>query len=169
MILERDIAFHREPVLVLDHQPLVLFLRAHQREGPFQFFAAQQDAQFALLQAFADLALRLRAIVEPRGAAFVGRIDAAVPHDHLAGAVLAGGNHAFERRIVVGVVLDVHGQALFVTIQRRALGHRPGQQHAVAFEAEVVVQPRGRMLLDDEQQRPVRRTRARPAAAPAWP
>ena len=37
-------------------------------------------------------------------------------------------------------------------IERRALGHRPGLEHAVELEAEVVVQPRRVMLLDDEAQ-----------------
>ena len=142
--LRGDVAGRREPVLVLDQQPLLRFLGAHQREGALQLLAAQQEAQLALRQAFADLALGLRAIVEPGRAAFVGRIDAAVPDDHLAGAVLPGGNHAFERGIVVRMVLDLHGEPLFVTIERRTLGHGPGLEDAVAFEPEVVVQPASR-------------------------
>ena len=42
------------------------------------------------------------------------------------------------------MVLGLHGEALFAGIERRALGHRPRLQHAVAFEPEVVVQPRAR-------------------------
>ena len=117
----------------------------------------------------ADLALGLRAIVEVRHAAFVGRVDAAIPDDHFARAVLPGGNDAFERPVVVRVVLHVHGQALFVTIEGRTLGHGPGQQHPIAFEPEVVVQPRGRVLLDDEQQRTSTRAQEAPAAVQAWP
>ena len=153
-VLRSDIDGRREPVLVLDEKPLVLFLRAHQGERAFELCAAQQDAQFALLQALPDLALGLRAIVEPRRATFVGRIDAAVPDDHFARAVLPGWNHAFERGVVVRMVLDMHGKPLFVGIERRTLGHGQGQQDAVAFEPEVVVQSRGGMQLDDEQQRP---------------
>ena len=48
------------------------------------------------------------------------------------------------------MVLGVHGQV----VDRRGLGqvlrHRPGHQHAVAFQPEVVVQPAGVVLLDDE-------------------
>ena len=95
--------------------------------------------------------------MEPGRAAFVGRIDAAIPDDHFARAVLPGRNHAFERGVVVRVVLGLHGEALFARIERRALGNRPGLEDAVAFEAEVVVQVPGGMLLDDEQQRPAAR------------
>ena len=55
--------------------------------------------------------------------------------------------------VVVRVVLGLHREALFVAVERRSLGHRPGHEHAVAFEPEVVVQPRGGVLLDDEQER----------------
>src|SRR5258706_5634365 len=41
-------------------------------------------------------------------------------------------------------------------MERRSLRHRRGLQHAVAFEAKVVMQARRRMVLDEEQ----RRTRA---------
>ena len=59
------------------------------------------------------------------------------------------------------MILDLHGEALFVTIERRALGNGPRLEDAVAFEPEVVVQTRGGMLLDDEEQRPARPVRAR--------
>ena len=48
------------------------------------------------------------------------------------------------------MVLGVHGEV----VDRRGVGqvlrHRPGHQHAVAFQAQVVVQPPGVVLLDDE-------------------
>ncbi len=157
MVLRRDIGGHGEPVLVLDHEPLVLFLGAHECEGPLQLLAAQEHAELAFREAVADLALSPFAIVERCRAAFVGRVDAAIPDDHLAGAVLPGWNHAFERGIVVRVILGLDGKALLAAIERRTLGHGPGFEDAVAFEPEVVVQPRGRMLLDDEQERPVPR------------
>jgi hypothetical protein len=60
------------------------------------------------------------------------------------------GDHAFEVRVLDGVILHVHGQPLFLRVHRRALGHRPALQDAVHLEPEVVVKtPRG-MLLDDE-------------------
>ena len=143
-----------EPVLVLDQKPLLLVLGAHQCEGALQLLAAQQDAQLAFFEAFHHFALRLPTVVEPGLAAFVGRVDAAIPDDHFAGAVLPGWNHALERGIVIRVIFDVHGKALFTRIERRALGNRPRLQDAFAFEPEVIVQLPGGMLLDDEQQRP---------------
>ena len=157
VVLRGDVDGHGEAVLVLQQKPLLLVLGAHQCERTFQLLAAQLDAQLAFLHALPDLALRPRAVVEPRRSPFVGRIDAAVPDDHFAGAVLAGWNHAFERAVVVGVILHMHGQALFVAIERRPLGHRPGEEDAVAFEPEIVVKSCGGMLLDDEQQRPAAR------------
>jgi len=48
------------------------------------------------------------------------------------------------------VVLDLHREALVGGIERRPLGHGPGLENAVMLEAEVVVQPPGSVLLDDE-------------------
>ena len=98
--------------------------------------------------------------MEPSLAAFVGRVDAAIPDNHFARAVLPGWNHALERGIVIRVILDVHGEPLFTRIERRTLGNRPGLEDAFAFEPEVIVQLPGCMLLDDEQQRPASRGRA---------
>ena len=53
------------------------------------------------------------------------------------------------------MILGLHRQTLFVGIERRTFGNRPGLEDAVAFEPEVVVQSPGGVLLDDEQQRPV--------------
>ena len=47
-VLRGDIHGSREPVLVLDQQPLLPVLGAHQGEGAFQLLAAQEDAQLAL-------------------------------------------------------------------------------------------------------------------------
>ncbi len=92
---------------------------------PLSFSPRKQDAELAFRDAFAHLALGACAIVEPGRAALVGRIDAAIPDDHLARAVLLRRNHAFERGIVVGMILDVHGEALFGAIERRPFGNRP--------------------------------------------
>src|SRR3546814_8577849 len=44
----------------------------------------------------------------------------------------------------------LHGHALDARIVAGALGHRPAFHGAVQFRAEVVVQPAGPVLLDDE-------------------
>ena len=143
-----------EPVLVLDQQPLLVRGGAHQRERTFQFFAAQEDAEFAVRQLPPQSFFGFLAIAERILTAFVRRIDAAVPDDHIAGAVLFLRNHAFERRIVERVILDFHREPLLAHLQRRALGNGPGFQNAIEFEPEIVVQPPSRMFLHDEQQRP---------------
>ena len=45
-------------------------------------------------------------------------------------------------------VFDMDGKALFTRIEARPPGHRPAFHDAVEFEAQVVMQPPGRMLLN---------------------
>jgi hypothetical protein len=53
------------------------------------------------------------------------------------------------------MVLGLDGEPLLAGIEGRSARHRPRFQDAVALQAEIVMQPARRMLLDDEQQRPV--------------
>jgi hypothetical protein len=46
------------------------------------------------------------------------------------------------------VVFRSHGQPLISGIEARAFGHSPAQEYAVEFESEIVMQPRGVVLLD---------------------
>ncbi len=48
------------------------------------------------------------------------------------------------------MILDLHGEALVIGIERRALGNGPGFEDAIHLETEVVVQPRGAVALDHE-------------------
>src|SRR3546814_14788538 len=48
------------------------------------------------------------------------------------------------------MVLGAHRETLVGGVGARPLGHRPAFEHAVDFEAEVVMEPRRVMLLDDE-------------------
>ena len=48
-----------------------------------------------------------------------------IPDDYVAGTVVALRNHPLECRIVVGMVLGHHGQALRTWIVRRTLGDGP--------------------------------------------
>ena len=152
-VLLGHVALGDKAVLVLDEQPLLRFLRSHEREGPLQLLAAQREAELSLRDAVEHFAFGARPIVVPRLATFIGRVHAAIPDDHLTGAILPGRNDALEGRVVVGMVFGLHGEPLFATIQRRTLGNGPRLEHAIAFEAEVVVQARGGMLLHDEEQR----------------
>ena len=65
------------------------------------------------------------------------------------------------------------GEALVGRIERRTLRHRPGAQHPVDLQPEVVVQRRGLVLLDDELRatRSHRRRHTPPArcgSPPGW-
>ena len=50
------------------------------------------------------------------------------------------------------MVLDVDRHVLFCGIVRRPLRDGPAEKHTVELQAEVVVQPAGPVLLDDEGQ-----------------
>ena len=102
----------REPVLVLDQQPLLARRRAHQRERALELLAAQKEAQLAVRELGTQTRLRFTTVAERVLLILVRRIHAAVPDDDVAGAVLLLGNHAFERRVVERVILDLDREAL---------------------------------------------------------
>ena len=81
----------------------------------------------------------------------VGQLPRApVPHDHVAAAVLAGGDHALEVEVPERVILDVDGHPLRRRVERRALRHRPAEQHAGSLEPQVVVEPSRPVALHHE-------------------
>ncbi len=77
-----------------------------------------------------------------------GRPRPAVPEHHRPRPVLAFRDDALEGAVLDRVVLDAHGEPLVARVEGRALGHGPAQQDAVPLQAEVVVEPRRRVLLD---------------------
>ena len=105
-------------------------------------------AQLVATQLEAQLAARERLV-----RVFERDPDAAVPHDRLAGAVVALGDHAFEVGVLDGMVLDLHGEPLLAGIERRTFRHRPRAQHAAVLEPQVVVEAARRVLLDAEEAR----------------
>src|SRR6202521_783859 len=111
--------------MALDEEPLLLFVpglpraripptRSHHRVP-----AAQLESEYL------DIGLA-RAHGVRRFARRIGYpVDAAVPHDDLAGAVVALGNDAFEIAILDRMVLDHHGEPFVGGSERSAPGHRP--------------------------------------------
>ena len=163
-VLLGQISLRDKPILVLDQQPVLAVRHAHQRERSFDLFAAQQKAQLAVFEFSTNAVLGLRTIVKRILLAFIGRVDAAVPHDHFTRAVLPGRNDALERRIVKGMVFGLRGQTLIARIERRPLRNGPRFQYSVALQPQVVVHvPRG-VLLNHEQQRPAVERRVTRAA-----
>src|SRR5262249_49147620 len=57
---------------------------------------------------------------------------------------------ALEGVVLDRMVLDPHGEPLLARYQARAARHRPALHHAGELEPQVVVQARGRVLLDHE-------------------
>ena len=100
----------------------------------------------------------------------VGRLGlgderAPVPHDHVAGAVLAARDHALEIEVLDRVVLDVDRHPPDHGVERRSLGDRPAREQAADLEPEVVVEAGRAVALDDEaaarRSRPAGRLRRR--------
>src|SRR5581483_1089522 len=80
------------------------------------------------------------------------RVGSLVPDDDFTRAVLAFRNDAFERAVVVWMIFDVHRKPPVLWVERRTFGHRPRFQNAVGFQAKVVMQTRGVVLLNDKAQ-----------------
>jgi hypothetical protein len=138
-------------VLVLDQQPRPLValpprrlssapaLGPDQHPRALQLVAVQRKFQIAFLQGRVD-------IVDLR------RPRAAVPQHDDPGPV-TGWDHAFELPVLDRVILDVHGQPFCCRVERRPLGHRPREQHAVVLETEVVMKMTGEVFLDAKESR----------------
>ena len=84
-----------------------------------------------------------------------GSPAAHVPDDDLAGPVVPVRDHALEVGVLDGVVLDLDREALVGGVGGGALRNRPGLQDAGPLQAEIPVQPGGRMFLNDEEMRAV--------------
>ena len=68
----------------------------------------------------------------------------------MAAAVFALGDVTFEGGVFQRVVFGVHRQVVDGRGVRKVFRHSPTDQHTIAFQPEVVVQPAGVMLLNDE-------------------
>ncbi len=84
-------------------------------------------------------------------------IRAPVPDHDSTGAVVAFRDHPFEKLIVDGVVLHHDGKLLLLRIEGGAFGHGPALENAVELEAQVPMEARGVVFVDDEAKRLVRR------------
>ena len=82
---------------------------------------------------------------------FEGQPFPAVPDDHTARAVVAGGNDPFEVSVLEGVVLHLHGEPLVVHVVRGSLGHCPRSEHPVHLQPEIEVELTRRMFVNHEE------------------
>ncbi|MCY1399721.1 hypothetical protein D9M71_147840 [compost metagenome] len=132
----------RQGVAALDQEPLRLApaqLGAHQAPAAAELLAMQFELQVPFRQSFLGIAL--------------GRPVAVVPDDHVAGAVVSFRDMPFEVGVVQRMILHLDRQAPDAGVETRPLGHRPALQRAAQFQAEVVVQVAGVVLLDHEGER----------------
>ena len=83
-------------------------------------------------------------------AELVRLVGPAVPDLHHAGAVLARRDLAREVDVLDRVVLGVDRQVVALRVGRDALRDGPRDEHAVALEPQVPVQPAGVVLVHDE-------------------
>ena len=77
-------------------------------------------------------------------------VVAPVPNRHAAASVLSLGDVPLEGRVLEGMVLGVHGEAVLVGRLGEALGDGPRDQHAITLEPQVPVQAARMVLLDHE-------------------
>ena len=80
----------------------------------------------------------------------VGLVGTRVPDRHRARPVLAPRDLAGELQVAQRVVLGVDGEAVVGRVGWDPVGDRPRRRHPVVLEAQVPMQARGVMLLDDE-------------------
>src|SRR5262249_11000334 len=117
---------------------LAIASHAHQHKAAPELLAREGEFEFALAQRLVGILPVLR---DP---------EAPVPEHDGAPAVFALGDGTFEVSIRERMILDLDGKPLVCGIARGTLGHGPRLEDAVVLEAQVIVQPRGGMLLDDE-------------------
>src|SRR5207253_9580096 len=130
---------------ILEEEPVAATRGAHEREAAANLHAEHLDLETPARE------LRIQ------GFGLRRPIPAAIPDDHLTGAVVAPRDHALEVRVLDGVVLDVDGESPFAVTHRRTLRHRPALRRAADLEPHVVMQAARRVLLNDEDPRPRRR------------
>jgi hypothetical protein len=82
----------------------------------------------------------------------LGLPEAAIPELDGAAAIFSLGDRSFEVSVSEGVIFHLDRKALVVRIERRPLRHCPGFEDAVELEPQIVVQPGGVVLLNDEAQ-----------------
>ena len=121
-----------------EEQPVPLVAveaRRDERPDPLGTLAVETDGEAAA-------AFLLEELVRPA----VPDLDGARP-------VLPGRDDALERRVVEGVVLDVHREVTLARPEREPFRDGPAREGAVPLEPQVVVEPPGVVALDHEDRR----------------
>jgi hypothetical protein len=131
----------RSFVLGLDQQPIIAFfarppMHPHQMPFSMKLLALEAKIEMSFRQPLVRISERLP--------------GPAIPNHHCAAAVLSLWNRAFEFVVFDRMIFDLHRQPLFARHQAWPARNRPALHHAIELKAKVIMQPRGRVLLNDE-------------------
>src|SRR2546428_2672186 len=113
-------------------------LYTHKIRTPMQPFAHEDEFEVAGRERILGGFVALRHPIAP------------IPELNGTAAILTLGNRALEISVVERVIFHFDGQPFVVGVERRAARYRPGFEHPVEFEAQIVMEPRRRVLLNHE-------------------
>src|SRR5262249_24228805 len=144
----RDVEIARPLVAMLDQQPASPFTAApRSRESAARTNEHPRSLQLVAVQSELEISLCERRI----DIVFLRRPRSAIPqHDDARAVPLR--DDPLELAVIERMIFDVHGQPFGLGIKRRPFRHGPREKHAFVLEAEVVMELRGEMLLDAEEQ-----------------
>src|SRR5581483_5992336 len=139
------IAALHELIAMLDEEPARLLAGArvsqpHQHPAAAQPLTGENQLELARCQSLLGSAFTLRLPIAP------------VPDLHRSAAILSLWDRPLEVAVFQRVILDLDRQTLVRRVERRSAGDRPGLEHSIELEAQIVVQPAGRVLLHHEPQ-----------------
>src|SRR3984893_13850987 len=129
---------------MLDQKPIGPFAA-----GPVMFHADENPAAVQTLSLQRELEVAARKRFLWRLVAFGLPISAA-PELNRPAAIFALGDRSLEVPIIERVILDLDREPLIMGIERWPAGHGPRFKDPVELKPKIVMQPRCRMLLDDE-------------------
>jgi len=147
----------RKAVFVLDQQPLFVGSGTDQGKRALELLPAQEHTlSFPSASPCRTRGLGFGTIAEGVLLILVRRIDAAIPDDHLACAVLFGGNDALERGVIERVILHLNGHPLVGPPRGRAPWALPttSEPHRAPAGSRSAKR-RAAVFLDHEQQGPL--------------
>src|SRR5216684_3387099 len=116
---------------MFDEQPTGTFraaeagLGANQHPRSAKFLSVESEFQISFAKGSVDIGN-------------FGSPGASIPKHDCAAAILAFWNYALERAVVQRMIFHLCSQAFYRRIERRPLGHGPGQEDAAPLQAEIV-------------------------------
>src|ERR1700720_1315915 len=138
------VTFSSVLIPMLDQKPIGPFAA-----GPVMLHADENPAAVQTLSLQHELEITASKRFLWRLVAF-GLPISAVPELHRPAAIFARGDRSLEVPIIERVILDLDREPFVMGIERRAAGHSPRFKDTIELKPKIVMQPRCRVLLDDE-------------------